>query len=194
MEDDRDRDLVRRAAKLRREAGAVLGDLGLLALLSPLGRTEVVGSAAVGLALTRDIDLDTICPSLDPAAVWDALRPLTGHPRVKKLRWSDERGRFNSLGRPDSEGLYLGVHCYPAEVSEDQRWKLDCWFFAEDAPRPDIAIRDRLLAATDDERLAILRLKDVAMRAGRYGPSSELQGFHIYQAVLDRGVRRFEDL
>ncbi len=194
MPEDSDRELLRRAAELRGEAEAVLADLGLLALLGRLGRTEMVGSAAAGLALFRDIDIDTICPSLDPGAIWDGLRSLTGHPRVKKLRWSDERGRFNGLGRPESDGLYFGVHYYAGEVCPEERWKLDCWFFAEDLPRPDIAIRDRLLAASEEERLAILRLKDAAIRAGRYGPSEELLGIHIYEAVLDRGVRRFEDL
>ena len=48
------------------------------------------------------------------------------------------------------------------------RWKIDCWFFRDDLPRPDVKMRDRLLDVSGEERLAILRLKDAAIRAGRW--------------------------
>ena len=192
--DERDRELLRRAASMSEEADEVLADLGLPELVSRVGRSERVGSASFGLALLRDIDFDTLCPSLDAGAVWDVLRPLAEHPRVKRLRWSDERGRFNNLGRPENDGLYCGIHYYAGEVRDDLRWKVDCWFFPADAPRPDIALRDRLRGASAEERLAILRLKDAAIRSGRYGWSSDFQGHRIYDAVLNRGVRRFEDV
>lgn len=194
MTDDHDRTLLDRAARLREEADVVLRDLRLLDLLAELGRVEPVGSAASGLALQRDIDLDTLCPVLDAGAIWDAFRPLAEHPRVKRLRWSDERGAFNNTGRPEADGLYCGIHYYAGEVRDELRWKIDCWFFPEGVPRPDIAMRDRLDVATAEERLAILRLKDAAIRAGRYGWSSDFQGHRIYQAVLDRGARRLEDV
>jgi hypothetical protein len=193
--DERDGELRRRAGELAREAEAVLSDLGLPALLSALGRVEIVGSAAVGLALTRDIDVDILCRTPDPGAVWDALRPLAPHPRVNKLRWSDARGWLPAMGRADVDFLYYcGVHYYPGAIREAERWKLDLWFYPEGAPGPCVPMRDRLVAATDEERLAILRLKDAAIRAGRYGADAEMQGIHIYEAVLDRGVRRYEDL
>lgn len=191
---ERDRELLRRAASLKREAGEVLADLGLPDLFAPVGRVERVGSGSFGLALLRDIDLDTLCPSLDAGAIWDALRPIAGHPRVKKLRWSNERGGFNGTGRPEADGLYCGVHYYAGEVRDELRWKVDCWFFPADAPRPDIAMRDRVLAASPEEQLAILRLKDEAILSGRYGWAYDFQGHRIYEAVLDRGVRRLEDV
>lgn len=190
----RDHALLRRAAELAAEAESVLADLGLPGLLAPLGHSERVGSASCGLALLRDIDVDTLCPALDAGAVWDALRPLAGHARVKRLRWSDERGAFNGLGRPEADGIYCGIHYYAGAVRDDLRWKVDCWFFPEDLPRPDIALRDRLVSASPAERLAILRLKDAAIRTGRYGWSSEFQGHRIYAAVLERGASRLEDV
>jgi hypothetical protein len=192
--DERDRDLLRRSEELRREADAVVADLGLPGLFAAIGRSERVGSASFGLALSRDIDLDTLCPALDAGAVWDALRPLVDHPRVMKVRWTDVRGRFNDTGRPEADGLYCCIHYYAGAVRDELRWKIDCWFFPASSPRPDIALRDRVRAASPEERLAILRLKDAAMRAGRYGWAVDYQGHRIYEAVLDRGVRRLEDV
>lgn len=191
---ERDRELLRRASELAREADAVLDDLGLLHLITTVGRAERVGSASFGLALSRDIDIDVLCLAIEPRSIWDALRPLAGHSRVKKVRWSDERGPFNTSGEPWSDGIYVGVHAYAGEVRDDSRWKIDCWFFQDAWPRPDIDLRNRLLSATDEERLAILRLKDAGLRDGRYGPAAELHGIDIYRAVLDRRVRRYEDL
>ncbi len=189
-----DRELLQRAAALKREAQEVLADLGLPGLFGPVGRCEPVGSASFGLALACDIDLDVLCPALEAGAVWDVLRPLAGHHRVKKLRWSDERGVFNGTGRPEADGLYCGIHSYAGEVRDELRWRVDCWFFPEDAPRPDIAMRDRVRAASAEERLLILRLKDAAIRSGRYGWSSDYQGHRIYEAVLDRGARRLDEV
>jgi hypothetical protein len=194
MMDDHGRDLLEQAARLRQEAGAVLADLGVPTLFATLGTVEPVGSAACGLALSRDIDLDVLCASPAPGVVWDALRPLAEHPRVKKLRWSDERGAFNSQGRPEADGLYCGVHYYAGEVRDDLLWKIDCWFFAREVSRPAAGLRNRLLGASAEERLAILHLKEAAIRAGRYGWSSDFQGHRIYAAVLDRGVRNLEDV
>ena len=191
---DRDVELLARADGLSREAEEVLVDLGLPDLFASIGRSERVGSGSFGLALLRDIDFDTLCPSLDAGTVWSALQPLAEHPRVKRLRWSDERGGFNGTGRPEADGLYCGVHYYSGEVRDDLRWKLDCWFFPANAPRPDIALRDRVRGASPEERLAILRLKDEAIQTGRYGWPNEFQGYRIYEAVLTRGVRRLEDV
>lgn len=188
---ERDHKLLHRADTLTREAAAVLADLGLPELFAPVGRSEWVGSSAFGLALTRDIDFDTLCPSLEAGPIWDVLRSLPGHPRVQKVRWTDQRGRFNLTEAPIEEGIYVGVHYYAGEVREDRRWKIDSWFLPDDLPRPTVALRERLLAATEEERLAILRIKDEAIRAGRYGPSEELHGYHVYEAVLDQGVRTY---
>ena len=191
---ERDRELLRRAAALSQEAGEVLADLGLLELVAPVGRGELVGSTSFGLALARDIDLDILCPSLEGGPIWDALRPLLDHPRVMKVAWTDQRGRFINLGQPENEGIYCGIAYIADEAPWDLRWKIDCWFFRDDLPRPDIKMRDRLLDVSGEERLAILRLKDAAIRAGRYSPEAELLGIHVYEAVLDRGVRRLEDV
>ncbi len=191
---DRDGELLACAEGLSREAEQVLADLGLPELFTPIGRVELVGSAAFGLALKQDIDLDVLCASLNPGMIWDVLRPLAGHPRVKKLRWSNEHGGFNGTGRSEADGFSCGIHYDAGEVRDALRWDVDCWFFPMSAPRPDIALRDRVRVASPEERLAILRLKDAAIRSGRNGRSGDYQGYRIYEAVLDRGVRRLDDM
>lgn len=189
----RDHDLLRRSAKLSRDAETVLADLGLPRLFERVGRPVRIGSTSFGLALMPDIDLGILCPDLDAGAIWDILRPLAEHPRVKRLRWTDERGPFNSTGKPQDEGIYCGVHVRRNGANVGEHWKLDCWFFPDAVPRPELSIRNRLLAASREERLAILQLKDAAIQDGRYGPNGDIHGIQVYQAVLDRGVRDYSE-
>lgn len=191
---EHDQALMERAAAMRRDAGMVLADLRLPERFEPLGQPILIGSTSFGLSLARDIDIGTLCPVLETGPIWDALRPLADHPRVKRLRWTDERASFNSTGEPSDEGIYCGLHYFRDGYDEGERWKIDCWFFPEDASRPELPLRDRLLAATSEQRLAILRLKDAAMQEGRYGPSGDIHGILVYEAVLDHGVRRYGDL
>lgn len=59
-------DLYQRQAALQAEAETVEADLGLIELLSSVGRPVRVGSVALGLMVWRDLDLTVICSELDP--------------------------------------------------------------------------------------------------------------------------------
>lgn len=48
-------------------------------------------------------------------------------------------------------------------------------------------MRDRLLAASTEERAAILNIKHDLVALSRYG--KDIRGIDVYRAVLDRGVR-----
>jgi hypothetical protein len=63
-------DLLRKQAELQAEAQTVEADLGLHALLAPIGQINRVGSAALGLMVWRDLDLTVVCENL-------ALEPVT---------------------------------------------------------------------------------------------------------------------
>ena len=49
--------LLARQERLQAEARAVIAELDLLSLLGRLGRVEVIGSAASGLMVWRDLDV-----------------------------------------------------------------------------------------------------------------------------------------
>ena len=92
---------------LQDEAAAVLADLDLRRLLQEVGRPVQVGSVALGLMVARDIDVTVLCPVLETAAIFTALSPLAGHPRIRELRFRDDTGDWNvDPNYPD--GVYWG--------------------------------------------------------------------------------------
>ncbi len=173
-------DFHERESVLQEEAAAVLADLELLPLLERLGRPVQVGSVALGLMVTRDIDLTVLCADLDADRVFDVVRPLAAHPRVRELRFRNDTGTWNA--DPDyPDGIYWGP-CYRSEAGDD--WTVDIWFIHEDSRQFDLEHLESLPPRlTPELRLAILEIKDACL--GRPWYSSH----GITTAVLDHGVR-----
>jgi hypothetical protein len=169
---------------LQDEAAAVLEDLGLVPLLEQVGRPVQVGSVALGLMVARDIDLTVLCPTLDTAAIFDVVRPLAGHPRIRELRFRDDTGTWNTdPNYPD--GVYWGPR-YRREAGVD--WNLDIWFIQEGSRQFDLEHLESLPPKlTLETREAILLIKDSCF--GRPWYSS----YGIYSAVLDHGVRTHQE-
>jgi hypothetical protein len=133
----------------------------------------------------RDIDFNVLCDPLSAGRAFEVIRPLASHPRVKKLRYSNETAHFNPTGRPEDEGYYWGVRYITLAGDE---WKLDLWFLPRDAPRPEIALLQALPPRlTPETRLAILWLKDIWYRRPAY--RRQVLSIDIYDAVLEHGVR-----
>jgi hypothetical protein len=182
-----DEELFARQAALQAEAGGVMADLDLLALLRTVGHPTHTGSSALGLMVGRDIDVTTVCPSLDPGPIFDLGRSLATHPRVRRVTFRDDTGHWNVHARyPD--GLYWLVE-YVADP--DVEWKLDLWFLLDGTTQFDlehmITLPPRL---TPEVRATILRIKEAiaADPSAPKGPSYE-----IYEAVLDHGIRTPEE-
>ena len=87
--------LLERQLALQEEAAAVLDDLELVPLLQTVGDPIKVGSMALGLMVTRDIDMTVLCPELDATRVFEAIRALSSHPRVRELRFRNDTGHWN---------------------------------------------------------------------------------------------------
>lgn len=162
----------------------MLNDLNLLALLAEVGRPTLVGSAALGLMVWRDIDVMTRCSPPDSDRAFEALRPLASHPRITKLRYTNRLGRFSS---PDElpEGLYWSPR-YLSDAGNE--WKLDLWFIAEDRDHPDLDQLETIpKQLTPETRLAILWIKDRWHRLPTY--RNGVTSIDIYDAVLAHGMR-----
>jgi hypothetical protein len=191
-----DDDVLMLADRLAATAERILVDLDLMARLESVGRPILVGSAAARLMVRPDIDFDVACPvTPDTPAIFACAQSLFDHPRVKRVNLVDELGPFQTMAGPDSAGIYCGLRYHEDGTLAGSIWRIDIWFLLEDATRPEVVLRDRLLAASDDERHAILRIKRDLIDAGRYG--NELHGIDVYLAVLDRGVRsvsEFDDV
>ena len=179
-----DAELGRRQQALQAEARAVLADLGLLAALGAVGQPEIDGSYAYGLMVWRDVDVSVACARLEPGAVFATAAPLAANPRVQRLTFRNELGRFNTL--PDEpEAVYWGIR-YVTDAGEE--WKLDVWFFPEGASWPSRRQLDTLPPRlTPETRAAILRLKERWHRHESYGKG--VFSVDVYDAVLDHGVR-----
>ena len=175
--------LLAREAALQVEASAVIADLDLVRLLGSVGRPVQTGSVALGLMVWRDIDLTVLCPTLDHGTIFEAVRPLAGHPGVCALRFRDDTGRWNvDPAYPD--GLYWAID-YRAVDGEP--WNLDLWFLRDGTTQFDlehlISLRPRITPAA---RLAILRIKDAWH--GRPEYRTTVRSYDIYEAVLDHGI------
>ena len=177
-------DLLRRQADLQSEAAAVRSDLALDARLSRHGRVMDVGSAALGLMVWRDLDLTVVCPTLDVAAVADTGAELARRERVRKVRFRNDTGGWNTNPRyPD--GLYLGLDC---RSRIDHQWNVDIWFVDEPERQPDLAhARELPPRLTPESRVAILVIKDAWAQRPEYG--NQVTSWDIYRAVLDDGLR-----
>jgi hypothetical protein len=188
MTDPADDVLLARQAALQAEATEVLADLGLFRVLGALGRPIQTGSSVLGLMVRRDIDVTSLCPRLDPVALLDTMRSFVAHPRVFRLAFRNDTGRWNTdPAYPD--GLYWKIG-YRTDAMED--WDLDLWFLREGTTQFDLQHIESLPPRlTRDARLAILRIKETWGRLPAYG--SEVRGYDIYEAVLDHGVTTPEE-
>jgi hypothetical protein len=185
--DRADAELLARQADLQAEADSVVEDLGLMAILGSVGRPVRTGSSALGLMVARDIDITTLCPGLDPDALFRSIAPLAGHPRVCQLGFRNDSGDWNTdPSYPD--GLYWSVG-YVADGGA--AWNLDLWFIREGTTQFDLehleALPSRL---TPETRLAILRIKTAVAEPTWTTP---VRSYEVYQAVLDHGIRTAEE-
>lgn len=184
--------LLARQATLQARAGEVITDLDLMRVLGAIGEVMLVGSVRTGLMTWPDIDVNVLCRVPDPDAIWAGMRPLASHPRVRKLRWSNESDGFSTHADPGDHGYYVGIHYYADGSRSGEMWKIDCWFLRDDPPRPEVALIDRLQRdLTDETRLAILRIKDAWWNRPAYRDT--VLSVDIYEAVLDHGVRTPEE-
>jgi hypothetical protein len=175
---------IAREAARQVEARAVLADLDLFAVLGAVGRPILTGGCALGVMVRHDIDVTTLCPSLDVGTLFAAGGTLAAHPRVGRLTFRNDTGRWNTdHAYPD--GLYLGVR-YRSDAGDD--WNLDLWFLREGTTQFDLEHLRTILPRLDREaRVAILRIKETLVDSAPYG--TEVHGHDVYAAVLDGGVR-----
>jgi hypothetical protein len=178
-----DEALLARQAALQAEAETVLADLDLLRVLRTIGRPVRTGSSVLGLMVARDIDVTSLCPSLNPIPIFEAMRSLVPHPRVVRLAFRNDTGRWNV--NPDyPDGVYWGV-TYRSDANDV--WNLDLWFLLEGTTQFDLLHVESLpRRLTREARLAVLRIKEAMHGLPAYG--SEVHGYDVYAAVLDHGV------
>jgi hypothetical protein len=176
--------LLQRQNMLQAEAKLVLDDLQLFSLLSPLGSTFLLGSAALGLMVWPDIDITISHPGLSIDRVMEVMTSVYVHPRIQRVRYANEVGRFNPTGLALDDRYFFMVYYHASTGTE---WKVDisCWVSVKEHPEPFYEAVARQL--TEETRLAILWIKDVWYRLPAY--RTQVYSVDIYDAVLNHGIR-----
>ncbi|XXX82465.1 hypothetical protein WMF30_27300 [Sorangium sp. So ce134] len=173
-----------RQAALEAEASEVLAALDLLACASRLGVPELIGSAACGLMVVRDLDLGVRCRAPGASEVLTALLPVLAHPGVLEIHYREETGERSPSGRPQDQRHYLVLR-YRAPAGSV--WKIDISVWRSDAPRTQLESARRLRDLDPELRQAILWIKDVWSRRPEY--PEQVGGVDVYAAVVEHGVR-----
>ena len=168
-------DLFTRQAELQAEARTVL------ASLDPLGPLDRTGSFVSGLMVWKDLDVMRLThPAFSPYDVLDLLRRAVDLPGVTGFSCVDERHPRSPTGEQRDERYHVVL------TLRDWRIDLSLWLYDDHANGTAYhqSLRERL---TPEQRLTILRIKDVWHRRPEY--PDEVSGFEIYTAVLEHGVR-----
>ena len=182
-------DLLIRQEQLQHEAHEVMTELALPTVLGRVGRVEVIGSAASGLMVWRDLDISVYTDASAADRVAAVVRDLVANPAVLDLHYANETGARSPSGGVHDQRYYAVVR-YRSRRGE--RWKIDLSLWTDTGPRGEFSaahrLRDRL---TDDTRIAILRIKDIWHQHQDY--PDKIGGIDIYDAVLNHGVRTADE-
>ena len=180
-----DQELLAPQAALQAEATQVLAELDLGRRFADVGPVLVVGSYLSGLMCWRDLDVCLLAgEECSPSDVLELLKPMVKLPGFVGLTDRDERGERCPTGEARDERYHV-----PFDLDAGQgRWRIDLSVWLFDLHAHVAAWHTRLRdTITDEQRLAVLRIKDVWRRLPSY--PDEVSGWEIYTAVLDDGIR-----
>jgi hypothetical protein len=180
-----DEELRARQSALQAEAGEVLADLDRAGLFDEVGPPLPTGSYVSGLMCWRDLDVMVLGGAdFAPRNVLRLLQRAVDVPGVVGFEYRDERGPRCPTDDARDERYHVPITLCRAGRS----WRIDLSVWLHD-PHVNVtawheALRD---AITDEQRDAVLRIKDVWHRLPSY--PDRVSGMEIYTAVLDDGVR-----
>lgn len=181
-----DQELLARQAALQAEAADVLAGLDLGSLFSDVGPVLVVGSYVSGLMCWRDLDVGLLAGvEFSPSDVLELLKGVAELPGFVGFSYRDERSQRCPTGEARDERYHV-----PFDLDAGQgRWRIGLSVWLRDLHGHVAAWHERLRdTITDQQRLAVLRIKDVWCRRPSY-PDQVGWGWEIYAAVLRDGVR-----
>ena len=164
-----DTDLIGRQADLQAEGATLLGRLESLGPIMP------TGSFVSGLMVWRDLDVMVLGgPSFGPRDVLALLGRVVDLPDLTGYHCADERGQRSPTGERRDERFHVVLR-----VGE---WRVDLsiWMY-DDHANVTAYHRDLAASLTDEQRLTILRIKDVWHRRPEY--PDEVSGFIAPSAV-----------
>lgn len=180
-----DQELRARQASLQAEAADLLADLDRAGLFDDVGPPLLAGSYVSGLMCWRDLDIMVLGgPDFSPRDVLRLLERAVDIPGVVAFEYRDERGPRRPTEAVRDERYHVPITLQ----RESGTWRVDLSVWLHD-PHANVTAWHRSLrdTITDEQRAAVLRIKDVWHRLPGY--PDDISGWEIYTAVLDHGVR-----
>ena len=183
-----DQELAARQSALHSAAGELLDELDRSGIFAERGPLRVTGSYISELMCWRDLDLGLLVGAdYSPQDVVGLLSRIVDLPGVVGFDYRDERGDRSPTGFRKEERYHV-----PFLLARgDGQWRADLTLWLHD-PHENVTAWHRALrdSITDEQRAAVLRIKDVWHRLSSY--PDEVGGFEIYTAVLEDKVRTAE--
>jgi hypothetical protein len=184
-EEERAEELLRRQKALQADAADVFATMDLGGLFRDIGPVAVVGSYVSGLMCWRDLDICVlVTETFSPDDVLALLRRIVALPGVVGFGYRDERGARSPTGQPRDERYHVTVE---VDIGGGA-WRIDLSLWLRDLHENLVEWHTRLRdTITPEQRLAVLRIKDVWHRLPTY--PDQVSGLEIYTAVCEHGVR-----
>lgn len=179
-----DEQLITRAKSLQEEALRILEDLKLLSIIGKISDPEVVGSVKSGLMIMPDIDIHAWMEEPDLDAVANLFSMLVKMPTIQMVHFNN----YRELRRDFRKDRINFPHAYYVGLRTTQpsgEWKIDMWF----GKHGEVGDYDdsELDAITDEQRLVVLRLKEI-WKDGK-GYRDGILSTDFYKAVMRHDVK-----
>lgn len=160
-------------------------------VLREFGEFIVGGSYVYTLLNHPDIDIDVVSPHASREVYAELCKKLLLLPQVSVLKTKD-RVAFPHAHRGDRP---TGYWIAPRIVYDEHTWTVDIWLQKPESHTGQTCrFAERLAQIGDEERVTILSLKEQLIAEGCYGVGQEFESVHVYDAVLDKGIRSAEEL
>jgi hypothetical protein len=184
-----DQELAARQSALHAEAAALLDELDRSGVFTDIGPLEVTGSYVSHLMCWRELDVMLLVgAAYSPRDVLRLISQIMELPGVVGFDYRDERAGRSPTGLVKEERYHLP---FLLERSAGT-WCVDLTLWLHDRHENVTAwhqgLRDSI---TDEQRAAVLRIKDVWFRQPSY--PDQIGGLEIYTAVTEDGVRTPEE-
>jgi hypothetical protein len=180
-----DDELSARQSLLRQEAAALLEELDRSGILAEIGPLALAGSYVSELMSWRDLDVMLrVGADYSPKDVLQLISQLMDLPGVVGFDYRDERAHRSPTGQSRDERYHI-----PFMIERGAGiWRLDLTLWLHDLHQNVTAWHESLRdSITDDQRSAVLRIKDVWFRLPNY--PDQISGLEIYTAVIEDDVR-----
>jgi hypothetical protein len=180
-----DEELATRQSALHAEGTALLDELDQSKVVSDIGPMALAGSYVSHLMCWRDLDVMLLVGAgYSPRDVLKLISRLMELPGAVGFDYRDERAHRSPTGEVRDERYHVPFLLERAAGT----WRLDLTLWLHDLHRNITAWHEALRdSITDEQRAAVLRIKDVWFRLPSY--PDRIGGFEIYTAVIDDGVR-----